>query len=124
MNKNIMLTLFLVFGLIGSANILAATSPEKSIKNGKEHFKMFCANCHGPSADGKGALVEAMKISPSDLTALNMTGEISVAERVLRAVSGQHDVPAGQKNDMPVFSGNLESITIYELVQFLKSIQK
>jgi len=119
-----MLTLFLVFGLIGSANILAATSPEKSIKNGKEHFKMFCANCHGPSADGKGALVEAMKISPSDLTALNMTGEISVAERVLRAVSGQHDVPAGQKNDMPVFSGNLESITIYELVQFLKSIQK
>ncbi len=124
MNKNIMLMLFMVFGFIGSGNILEAASPEKAIKHGKEHFKIFCTNCHGPNADGKGALVEAMKISPSDLTVLNMTGDISVAERVLRAVSGQHDVPVGQKNEMPVFSGNLESITIYELVLFLKSIQK
>ncbi len=124
MNKNIMLALFLVFGLIGSGNILEAASLERAIKNGTEHFKIFCANCHGPSADGKGALVEAMKISPSDLTVLNQTGDISVAERVLRAVSGQHDVPVGQKIDMPVFSGNLEGITIYELVLFLKSIQK
>ncbi|MCP4271992.1 MAG: hypothetical protein GY781_08495 [Gammaproteobacteria bacterium] len=124
MNKNIMLALFLVFGLIGSGNILEASSPERAIKNGTEHFKIFCANCHGPSADGKGALVEAMKISPSDLTVLNKTGDLSIAERVLRAVSGQHDVPVGQKVDMPLFSHNLESITIYEIVLFLKTIQK
>ena len=124
MNKNIMLMLFMVFGLIGSGNILEAASQEKAIKHGKEHFKIFCTNCHGPNADGKGALVEAMKITPSDLTVLNMTGDISVAERVLRAVSGKHDVPIGQKHDMPDFSANLESITIYEMVLFLKSIQK
>ncbi len=119
-----MLALFLVFGLVGSGNNMEAASPERAIKNGIEHFRIFCTNCHGPSADGKGALVEAMKISPSDLTVLNMTGDLSVAERVLRAVSGQHDVPVGQKVDMPLFSHNLESITIYEIVLYLKSIQK
>ncbi len=119
------IVIFLVLtGFMGEGYARAYTDQNEAVKKGWQHFKIFCANCHGKHADGKGPLVEAMKINPSDLTALKQTGDICIAERVLRAVSGVHVLPGGQKQDMPVFSGNLESITIYELTQFLKAIQK
>lgn len=112
-------------GIIGCGTVLAGSTQDEAIKNGREHFKIFCVNCHGVNADGKGSLVASLKITPSDLTALKQTGgDMCIAERVLRAVAGLHDVAAGQEHKMPVFSGNLESITIYEISQYLKSIQK
>ncbi len=112
-------------GIIGCGNVLADSAQDEAIKNGREHFKIFCVNCHGANADGKGPLVASLKITPADLTALKQTGgDMCIAERVLRAVAGLHDVAPGQEHKMPVFSGNLESITIYEISQYLKSIQK
>ncbi|WP_456405575.1 c-type cytochrome [Thiolapillus sp.] len=122
--KSRMLLLAIAAGIIGNGTVLAAPSQEEAIKKGREHFKIFCVNCHGVNADGKGPLVESLKITPYDLTALKQTGDLCIAERVLRAIAGLHDVAAGQKKDMPVFSGNLESITVYEITQYLKSIQK
>jgi mono/diheme cytochrome c family protein len=120
-----LLMIFLVLvGFMGESYARAYTDENEAVKKGWQHFKMFCANCHGKHADGKGPLVEAMKLMLSDLTTLKQTGDICIAERVLRAVSGVHDVPEGQEQKMPVFSGNLESITIYEIIQFLKAIQK
>ena len=124
MNNKIKSFFMVAMGFIVCGNVLAATAQDKAVKNGREHYKMFCINCHGVNADGKGPLVDAMNIMPYDLTALKQTGDICIAERVLKAVSGLHDMPVGQEHKMPVFSGNLESITIYELSQYLKSIQK
>lgn len=124
MKKRIMLFLMIAMGLIVYGDAFADPTQDKAIQNGREHFKIFCVNCHGLNADGKGAIVAALKITPSDLTALKQTGDMCIAERVLRAVSGLHDIAPGQKQKMPVFSGNLESITIYEITQYLKSIQK
>lgn len=124
MKKRIMLFFLIIIGFVGCGNLLADPAQDEAIKKGREHYKMFCINCHGFNADGTGPYVESMKITPSDLTALKQTGDICIAERVLKAVSGVHDIAAGQEQNMPVFSGNLASITIYELTQYLKSIQK
>ncbi len=124
MNNTIKSFFMLAMGFMVCGNVLAETAQDKAVKNGWEHYKMFCINCHGVNADGKGPLVDAMNIMPYDLTALKQTSDLCIAERVLKAVSGLHNTPPGQEHKMPVFSGNLESITIYELSQYLKSIQK
>lgn len=124
MKKRMMLLMF-VSGLLTSGSGFAGPVQDQAIRKGQEHFKIFCVNCHGINADGKGPLTDTMEIAPSDLTALKQTGgDICLAERVLKAVAGLHDVAPGQEQKMPTFSGNLEGITIYEITQYLKSIQK
>ena len=114
----------LLLGFAVQGSVFAASSKEEAIKKGYEHYKIFCINCHGKNADGKGALAASMKITPADLTLLKQSDpDTCIAERVLKAVSGVHDNMQTKAN-MPTFSGNLESITIYELTQFLKAIQK
>lgn len=125
MMKKMTVVVTLVSSLLAGGSSLADPAQEEAVRNGREHFKIFCVNCHGINADGKGEVAESLNLMPSDLTALAQTGgDICVAERVLKAVAGVHEVAAGQQQNMPTFSGNLEGITIYELTQYLKSIQK
>jgi cytochrome c len=39
-----------------------------SVERGKKIFKTQCAMCHGEKGDGKGDMVEELKISPPDFT--------------------------------------------------------
>ena len=39
-----------------------------SVERGNKIFKTQCAMCHGETGDGKGDMVEEMKINPPDLT--------------------------------------------------------
>jgi mono/diheme cytochrome c family protein len=41
---------------------------DTSVERGKKVFQTQCALCHGKNGDGKGELVEEMKISPPDFT--------------------------------------------------------
>lgn len=124
MKKRIVLFAFIT-GILTAGTCFADSTEEEVIRKGQQHFKIFCVNCHGVNADGKGPLTESMQIAPSDLTALNQTsGDICLAERVLKAIAGVHEVVSGQEQKMPTFSGSLEGITIYEITQYLKSIQK
>ena len=120
---NLLLSMMFV-GSCGSGNVLADSEQETAIQKGREHYKIFCTNCHGVNADGKGPLVAHLKITPSDLTALNQTGDECMAERVLKALSGRHQVGGGQDQKMPVFSDNLAVITVYEISEYLKTVQK
>ena len=105
--------------LIWSGNLLAADTQETAVNNGREHFKIFCTNCHGEHADGKGPLVAHLKITPADLTALQQTSDLCMAERVLKALSGRHEVGAGEEQKMPVFSDNVAVISVYEISEYL-----
>lgn len=55
-----------------SAEDAARKNPVKitqaSIDRGKKTFNTQCAMCHGTNADGKGEMVEEMKLSPPDFT--------------------------------------------------------
>ncbi len=114
-----------IAGMTGFGNLSADSNLADAIKRGEAHYLFFCGNCHGADADGnRGPNAELLKITPSDLTALRQTGDECIAERVLKAVSGVHKVNEGQSKDMPVFSGNLEGKTIYEITEYLKTIQK
>ena len=114
-----------IAGLSGSGNLYADPAQADAVKRGKAHYLFFCASCHGVKADGiQSPNAEFLKITPSDLTALRQTGDDCIAERVLKAVSGLHSVSDGQEKEMPVFSENLEGKTVYQIVQYLKTIQQ
>ena len=124
MIKSTVLACSMIAAMASFGNASADTTQMDVIKKGETHYLFFCAHCHGPDADGKGPYAKLLKISPVDLTALKNSGGESVTDRVLKAVDGRHKVGEGQKKDMPVFSDNLEVKTIYEISEYLKSIQK
>jgi mono/diheme cytochrome c family protein len=94
-----------------------------TLERGQAHYLLFCANCHGADADGRGPLVGLLKVVPSNLTVLRRLGGPSVTERVLTAVDGGHQVATGE-HKMPVFSDNLEVRTVREIAIYLDSVQQ
>jgi mono/diheme cytochrome c family protein len=113
--------------LLLSVGALAAPAADKgevaSAQRGAEHYRIFCANCHGAEADGNGPTAKLLKIAPTNLTLLARThgGQLD-AMRVLKAMDGRHLVGGDQK--MPVFSENLQINTALDIVDFLKTIQQ
>ena len=92
-------------------------------QRGVEHYRIFCANCHGAEADGNGPTAKLLKIAPTNLTSLaRMQGGQLDTVRVLKALDGRHLVGGDQK--MPVFSDNLQINTALDIVEFLKTIQQ
>ena len=114
-----------VMGLVafGTAH---AESKQTNVEKGAAHYRIFCINCHGEKADGTGPLVKLMKIKPADLTKLNQSTEnnLTILERVFRAVDGRHEVGEGNERKMPVFTDNLAVQTVYEVAAFIEAIQK
>ena len=99
------------------------TLDKATLERGQAHYLLFCANCHGADADGHGPLVGLLKVVPSNLTVLRRLGGPSVAERVLTAVDGGHQVSTGE-HKMPVFSEHLEVRTVREITIYLDSVQQ
>ncbi len=127
MNMNIRSVLLIsaMAGVTGVGNVSADSAQTEAVMRGEAHYLFFCGACHGADANGVGGPnAKMLKIAPSDLTALRQTGDACIAERVLQAVSGRHEVATGQDKYMPSFSENLESRTVYEITQYLKTIQK
>ena len=38
---------------------------------GRETFRLFCAACHGPKADGNGSIAQLFIVKPADLTQIS-----------------------------------------------------
>jgi len=113
--------------LLAAGGALAAAVPEAAdpvaAQRGVEHYRIFCANCHGAEADGNGPIAKLLRIAPANLTVLaRMHGGQLDAVRVLKALDGRHLVGGDQK--MPVFSENLQINTALDIVEFLKTIQQ
>ena len=114
--------------LIAAALLAGVTSAQAAdtsdaARRGMEHYRIFCANCHGAQADGNGPTAKLLKIAPTDLTviAISNNGQFD-AERVFKALDRPHLV--GGDARMPVFSDNLEIRTALDIVEFLKTVQK
>jgi mono/diheme cytochrome c family protein len=102
----------------------ADSAPDQAtLERGQAHYLLFCANCHGVDGDGHGPLVGLLKVVPSNLRVLRRLGPPGVAERVLVAVDGGHQV-AADGHKMPVFSDHLEVRTVREIGVYLDSIQQ
>lgn len=118
----------LAAGLLQSVPAAAAAAEavdHEVIDRGAGHFAIFCTNCHGVDADGKGPLVSLLKVRPTDLRVLAQSGsDETVTEQVLKAVSGRHEVGAEGERRMPVFTHNLEPSTVYEIAKYLETLQR
>jgi len=107
------LLVFAIFAMAQQAQQPAET-PEKVIKHvplkatsaasGHEMFKNYCAVCHGTDAKGNGPAASALKIPPTDLTALaQKAGGKYPALHVTSVIRGEAELSAHGSKDMPVW---------------------
>jgi mono/diheme cytochrome c family protein len=109
--------------LFASAPAIQAADAGDAAMRGMQHYRIFCANCHGAQADGNGPTAKLLKIAPTDLTVIaKVNGGQFDTEKVFKALDRRHLVGEGAK--MPVFSENLEIRTALDIVEFLKTIQQ
>jgi len=131
---------------MGSANsaeeVIQPAAPvhEGSAVRGRVAYRLYCASCHGPAAQGDGPVSGYLKIPPADLTKLAQgNGGSFPAERVFASIDGRAEaetVPAHGPRDMPVWGMSFQDpakdtdqeaeaqARIADLVAFLESVQK
>lgn len=91
------------------------TSTAESVEAGKVIYKRHCASCHGPNGKGDGGMALSGG-TPSDLTDEtwdygSTDGEIFVAIR------------DGVSSDMLAYKDKLSEKQIWQLVNFIRSIE-
>lgn len=103
--------------------------------NGAAIFKMWCASCHGMTAQGNGALAPMLKRVPPDLTLIaTRNGGTFPTARIRRIVDGR-EVESHGDPEMPIwgtaFKSTVDGYTeasvrarIDAVVAYLESIQK
>ncbi len=110
-----MTILAVVIGMVMMAT--AQESPKTEIKHvpikqtspasGKEMYKTYCAVCHGTEGTGNGPAAEALKVPPTDLTALAVkNGGKYPALKVAAIIRGEQVLAAHGTKEMPIW-GNL-----------------
>ncbi len=107
---------------------------QTSPASGKEMFTEYCAACHGRDAKGDGPAVSALKVPPSDLTALaRHNGGKFPALHVASVLQFGSNMPAHGTRDMPIWGPLLQSLKrtddaqvkqrIANLTDYIKSLQ-
>lgn len=119
MLKKAITTSFLFVAVVSSGTAVASDVQDK----GRAVYAQRCLHCHGENADGKGHLIDFLKVVPADLTALNRQKKGCVAERVLKAVIGRH-ATGNKEHKMPLLKDYLSPEEVYFVSEFIKSIQK
>jgi mono/diheme cytochrome c family protein len=133
-----------VIALFVMTTIGGAQEPPKRIKHaaaqptspasGHDMFMSYCASCHGKAARGDGPAASALKIPPTDLTALAKKNDGKYPSlKVTAVLSGQTDLASHGNKDMPVWgvvfrsmSGGHESEVqqrVANLNHYLESLQ-
>jgi mono/diheme cytochrome c family protein len=110
---------------------ITPTSPA----SGQQMYKSYCAVCHGTDGKGHGPAADALKVPPTDLTALASKNEGKYpAMKVSAVISGEEALPAHGSKEMPIWgplfrsmSGGHESEVqqrITNLNKYIESLQK
>jgi len=113
--------------------------PTGSAPRGRVSYRLYCASCHGPNAQGDGPVAQYLKDKPVDLTKLAQSHDGTFpTERVWAAIDGREAdaVPTHGPRDMPVWGMSFQDPAkdtnqedeaqhkIADLVAFLESVQK
>jgi mono/diheme cytochrome c family protein len=97
-------------------------------------FKAYCAACHGSNGKGGGPISQSLKIPPPDLTKISLRNHGKFpASRIEKTITGEEPLAASHgTREMPlwgpIFSQvawdqDLGRVRVYNLVQYLKSLQ-
>jgi mono/diheme cytochrome c family protein len=139
-------SLWIVLALIITMVMIASTQEtKKEIKHvpitpvspasGQEMYKTYCAVCHGTDGKGNGPAADALKVPPTDLTALAAkNGGKYPALKVSAVISGEDALPAHGSKDMPIWGHLFRSMSgghqsevqqrIANLNKYIESLQK
>ncbi len=118
----------------------AAPSLAQDANEGQILYQKHCSDCHGPSADGKGSLADAMIMKPKNLSRLTAENNgIFPVIRVVMRIDGREPL-VSHGSPMPVygqyFEGSgavlktaagqpiLTSSPIADLVVYLQGVQQ
>jgi mono/diheme cytochrome c family protein len=88
---------------------------ETSVARGKKVYETQCNMCHGKNGDGKGDMVEVMKISPPDFTKPETLKDRTDGE--LFAIIGVG------KDPMPGQAGRMTDERRWNLVNYLRALE-
>jgi mono/diheme cytochrome c family protein len=111
------------------------TKPEGSVARGRVAFRIYCASCHGVTAQGDGPVGTYLKIPPSNLTRLSAKNKGEFPEERVYSIIDGRDVPSHGSRDMPVWGLSFQTpekdsnqeaevrSRILDLTAFLRSIQ-
>jgi mono/diheme cytochrome c family protein len=123
----------------------AQEKPQKVIKHvpvtptsaasGQQMYASYCAVCHGSDGKGGGPAAEALKVPPTNLTALaKNNGGKYPGLKVTSTLRGDANLPAHGSKDMPVWgklfwtmSGGHESEVqqrVANLTKYVESLQE
>lgn len=119
MLKKTVSTAVLLAASLGATAAVAAD--ESDISKGRDVYEQRCLHCHGDNADGKGHLIEFLKVTPANLTKLSDQGKGCITERVLKAVLGRHSTA---EHKMPLLKEYLSPEEVYFVSSYIKSVQK
>ncbi|MBZ5656390.1 MAG: cytochrome c [Acidobacteriia bacterium] len=131
--------------VIAMVMMAAAQQPQKEIKHvtirptspasGQEMYKTYCAVCHGTDGKGNGPAADALKVPPTDLTALaSKNAGKYPALKVSAILSGEQVLAAHGSKDMPIWGHLFRSISsghdsevqqrVTNLNKYIESLQK
>lgn len=107
---------------------------DSRVMSGRDLYVAYCASCHGLEGQGDGPAAEAMRMRPTDLTALarNNGGQFPRL-RVQRLLGGIEGLPAHGGKRMPVWGPVFLPLSpaegeaaakIGRLVRYLESLQR
>jgi len=130
--RSIALSVCLAVAWLGS---LAEGQTQDLVRRGQELYGIYCAACHGESADGRGPAAEKLDTPPTDLRRIvtDKDGNFP-ADRVYRAIDGRDEV-ASHVSAMPVWGFAFQQLDrdvdqedevrgkILQIIAYLKSIQ-
>ncbi len=117
----------------------APAAESGSAPRGRVAYRLYCASCHGSTAEGDGPVAQYLKDRPTDLTKLaGKHGGTFPTEQVRAAIDGRESVvvPEHGPRDMPVWGLSFQDPAkdtnqeaeaqqkIADLIAFLESVQK
>lgn len=102
--------------------------------SGSEMYRWYCSSCHGATGTGDGPSAISLKTLPSDLTMIAKNNKgVFPNDHLQGILSGSASAGAHGGKEMPVWGdafraaredNNTVQLRIYNLVNYLRSIQK
>lgn len=125
-------------GVRPTASVQEAHLDSDLLTSGRDHYRVYCQNCHGDEAGGDGQLAALLKVATPDLTRIALRNGGRYPVRWVRdRIDGTEEVPAHGDPFMPVWGVVLDPARggggederakvlrpLDEIVLYLESIQ-